>query len=741
MLVQGEASGILIDEDKFDDGMDGWFSYSDGLIGSGYWGLEAGCKYCPSLWCAAQGSSTGASPWGHDAHYDNEMYAQVEKTFNFQGYRNCYLEFDYYIYVEDARDFLFLFVNDTYLNSYTGYYNWDPAEGGEPSHIDLGDYDNTSSVTIRFVFYSNSTGNQQGAITCGAFLDNIKVGGDRFQLEPDLHLISGPTPDRDRITLGRDVNVSATVKNEGDGIAGPSQVGYYIGTSPTSTTHSIGTSSVGTLSAGSASSVDEDCVISGDIPASPVGVEYYLVAKADSSGAVDESDEGNNTRAHPTLVTIYSPPDPWLYGPADQVLLDGETADLLFSVVDNGGYSPWGGLSISCSSGLEMIRVDGMDFDPDQHWVHSLSETTYTNYSIGDTHLIATADGGEIVPEDQLLEISRAYEYAQVGAFTVRFRAKPGSSASPQWIKHRVYAADTDGFQGPGEREPESGQTDQQGWPAAMVNVGAGNPHTAYEQFVSDMMFGVVKRGDAIGEAMLYLPETIVEDEVVNAIVEVVLQFPVDDANQWRLLGGTIQIAYDDSSGEVAGEVAHFIRQYGSPSWDTFALSDPFLSQWGPIFTDVAFLVLGFVPGLNQIMEAAELPRKLSDIAMDVGEATPDPSEFPYAWENQYDFKAISLPLTPTTENVPAFRTQIPLRFTRSGVYPFHASIHAQLQNHQKLVLGYQDLMTDVLVRLHLTVDVDPSEHQIRGDITGDGKVDARDFAIFADHWLEGTGD
>jgi subtilase family serine protease/subtilisin family serine protease len=109
---------------------------------------------------------------------------------------------------------------------------------------------------------------------------------------PDLVItsVSGPGDARP----GDQIDVSATVKNQGSGSAGAFVVSVYLSADSSITAGDtlIGTASVTGLAAG----VEQALAVNYAIPANVTGT-YYLGAIADTGSTVAESDEGNNSRA------------------------------------------------------------------------------------------------------------------------------------------------------------------------------------------------------------------------------------------------------------------------------------------------------------------------------------------------------------------------------------------------------------------------------------------------------------
>ena len=139
-------------------------------------------------------------------------------------------------------------------------------------------------------------------------LDSIATVGYK-KVRPDLTMssISGPSG----ATVGDTISVANTVLNIDDPAnkkyadSGAFTVGLYLapnvgGLPDLNTLTSIETRSVSNLTPGQSSS-DSTSVT---IPTSVSEGSYYLVAKADSTGAVTEADETNNTLAATTAISI-----------------------------------------------------------------------------------------------------------------------------------------------------------------------------------------------------------------------------------------------------------------------------------------------------------------------------------------------------------------------------------------------------------------------------------------------------
>ncbi len=122
----------------------------------------------------------------------------------------------------------------------------------------------------------------------------IRIGADLF-----VSALTAPT----RVGSGSTISVTDTIRNSGGGGSGPSTTAFYLSANLTfdaGDARLSGTRSVGPLDAG-ASSMGTTGVT---LPAVTPGT-WYLIAAADDTGEVSETQETNNVR----LTTIYVGPD------------------------------------------------------------------------------------------------------------------------------------------------------------------------------------------------------------------------------------------------------------------------------------------------------------------------------------------------------------------------------------------------------------------------------------------------
>ena len=162
---------------------------------------------------------------------------------------------------------------------------------------------------------------------------------------PDLiitKLYPDPSPSSDQFIIGESIDWHVTVKNQGDGPAESSNVGYYLGTSSTDLSDRIQSRSVGELNEGESDSVYESYIFTSD----DIG-QKYLICKADYKEDIDESIENNNNR---------------VYGPFNVIFQKVATPTIS---PNSGTYSSLPTVTISCSTANAVIRYTTDDTTPD----------------------------------------------------------------------------------------------------------------------------------------------------------------------------------------------------------------------------------------------------------------------------------------------------------------------------------------------------------------------------------------
>lgn len=161
-----------------------------------------------------------------------------------------------------------------------------PASAPPGSYYVLACSDDTSKVTE-----SSETNN------CTASIARVGVGW------PDLVISSLSSPPAS-VAAGGKFAISDTATNQGTVYAIPSSTRYYLSLDATKSAGDIalsGTRAIGGLAPGAASSGGRTLTV----PAPRTVGTYYLLACADDTGKVGESDDSNNCRAASTVVTIH----------------------------------------------------------------------------------------------------------------------------------------------------------------------------------------------------------------------------------------------------------------------------------------------------------------------------------------------------------------------------------------------------------------------------------------------------
>jgi hypothetical protein len=121
---------------------------------------------------------------------------------------------------------------------------------------------------------------------------------------PDLTVTAVNAPVK--ALQGQTVTVSATVQNVGSALAPPrtSTVAFYLSTHPTlgvGRDVRLGARTIGGLAAGASTLVST----AGEVP-QVGGGPYFLIARADDVGVIDEAREDNNTRASSAVIAVGS---------------------------------------------------------------------------------------------------------------------------------------------------------------------------------------------------------------------------------------------------------------------------------------------------------------------------------------------------------------------------------------------------------------------------------------------------
>jgi len=368
--------------DDFSDGdMAGWtVGDEDSRNGSDYWGIVTDGLYQPQPWCAAH-SDGGATQW---ENYDNYMLAYMRHTIDLSGYKDCYLEFDYYIAAEEWYDYLYVRINGTEVWFATGFHNWD---GAPPEHIDLSDYDN-ESITLEFLFHSDYAISSTDWYGDGAYVDNIGIYGT---LLPDLkgNYFNSAEP----LSAGQSFNVTFRIDNDGSSTSNDFDVAFYLSTNSiiSSSDHYLGTY---TVTGGLPGYICTENLYKtltlpepGHIAYGNDDGDYYIGMIVDSGNDFDEISEDNNKNTGTGIdrdsvsITGTAVADPEITSiklngseSSEISIVEGESVDIEIIAENNGGTSPSGLIQVSFPSftGVE----DQKYVDMASPWSSNLTNVT-----------------------------------------------------------------------------------------------------------------------------------------------------------------------------------------------------------------------------------------------------------------------------------------------------------------------------------------------------------------------------
>lgn len=215
--------------------------------------------------------------------------------------------------------------------------------------------------------------------------------------------------------------VSSTVKNQGTANAASFRVGYYLSANPSSTTGAavLGTQNVFGLTRGASVAL----ITSFTVPGSTTGGSHYVVAVADSTKVVRESNESNNTRASAAMAVGDVTP-PTIGAVSSSGMTTGSatitwtTNESSTSQVEYGSTTAYGSMSALNTSGVtsHSVGVSGLAASTLYHFrVRSTDasgntavssdytfSTTAATTSTGKTYYVATI-GNDSNPGSQSL--------------------------------------------------------------------------------------------------------------------------------------------------------------------------------------------------------------------------------------------------------------------------------------------------------------------------------------------------
>jgi hypothetical protein len=245
---------------------------------------------------------------------------------------------------------------------------------------------------------------------------------------------------------GDTIKFTVKIKNQGSGSAGSSTVKYYIDGSY------VGSDSVSKLSAGSTSTQTFTWT------ANKCG-NVQVKAVADANNAVDEgSNDGNNDRSETINVICREKPVPKITKVEypTTCVKEGEYATISVTVKNNGGASSEGYISVSFSNDEEVSVVSG-------------TGSGYNKLYPKGFLSLWNSKGEQMTSVDPLAELFET-NWDAGEKHTLTMNVKPNSGSDE--IEFLVRAALKNDAEGNYERDPTSGDTDQQGWYVKKYSVG-----------------------------------------------------------------------------------------------------------------------------------------------------------------------------------------------------------------------------------------------------------------------------
>jgi alpha-tubulin suppressor-like RCC1 family protein len=160
----------------------------------------------------------------------------------------------------------------------------------------------TPATGSSFTGWSGACAGSGTVTTCTITLDAAKSVTATFVTRPDL-VVTAVTNPPGTARPGGSFSVTATVKNQGLASAGSSTVRYYLsldGVQDTGDKLLSGSRSVASLATGASSTG----TVTVTIPSSTVSGTYFLLACADDTKVVAESNEGNNCRSSNAQIRV-----------------------------------------------------------------------------------------------------------------------------------------------------------------------------------------------------------------------------------------------------------------------------------------------------------------------------------------------------------------------------------------------------------------------------------------------------
>ncbi|WP_164891191.1 CARDB domain-containing protein [Botryobacter ruber] len=255
-------------------------------------------------------------------------------------------------------------------------------------------------------------------------------------LRADL-LVTAASVSKATTVAGDTIAVTATIQNSGQASAGGSMVGYYLSARNVwdNTAVRIGQSEVTTLAVGGTASPEANLII----PAGTAAGDYFVLVRADDTGAVTESSETNNVRS--IAVTLAAPTVDLTVQPAAFVasVTAGNSYSFATEIRNSGNVAAASsnvGLYLSSNTSLEssdllLSTITGGPLGAGSVAVRSSSITIPSNISPGTYYILVVADPADLVTESVETNNMQTASITVVASLVPDLRVhSPGLSAS-----------------------------------------------------------------------------------------------------------------------------------------------------------------------------------------------------------------------------------------------------------------------------------------------------------------------
>ena len=153
-------------------------------------------------------------------------------------------------------------------------------------------------------------------------------------------------------------------------------------------------------------------------------------------------------------------------------LVPGQTQKVTFLLQNTGGYTETGYLSISCTTGLEIVGANDGTIDPAVYNSFYSDGVRIYNHPIGHSP-IYTDSGSTITAVNQLVDMTASYGYGAYKLMTITVRAKDSVGESDRLLYRAAFKGDLEDEY---HRTPSSGVDDQQDWACNTFGVSGSLP-------------------------------------------------------------------------------------------------------------------------------------------------------------------------------------------------------------------------------------------------------------------------